>query len=162
MFTTKKCKYCSMTIPSDSVICPHCHRGIGWWHSIPVKIIGGFFCLLFLGGVVYGLIEGNDTITPQQVKTPEEIAAEARKAQLRPQFSGWDGSHRGLEGYVKDHMNDPDSYKHVETEYWDRKDHLIVKTTFRGKNAFGGTVTNTIMAKVDMNGNVIEIIKAGP
>jgi hypothetical protein len=59
-------------------------------------------------------------------------------------------------------MNDPDSYKHVETVYSDMGDYLVVRTTFRGKNAFGGVVTNWIKAKVDLNGNVISVIEQGP
>ena len=59
-------------------------------------------------------------------------------------------------------MNDPDSYKHVDTFYNDHGDYLIVKTTFCGKNAFGGVVTNTISAKVDLDGKIIEIISQGP
>jgi len=56
-------------------------------------------------------------------------------------------------------MNDPDSYDHVETVYWDKGDHLIVRTTFRGKNAFGGIVRNSTRAKVDLDGNVIAILE---
>ena len=56
-------------------------------------------------------------------------------------------------------MNDPDSYEHVETVYWDRDDHLVVSTTFRGKNAFGGTVSNTVKAKVSLDGQDIEIVE---
>lgn len=59
-------------------------------------------------------------------------------------------------------MNDPGSYKHEETAYWDKGDHLIVKTTFRGKTAFGGVVKNWVMAKIDLNGNVIEVVSQGP
>jgi len=159
MLTTKTCKHCSMIIPQDARICPHCRKTLSWWSpKIIAVVIGIILLFMIIGHSMTGEEGARKTAAP--VKTPKEIAAEARKAQLRPQFSGWDGSHRGLEEYIKDHMNDPDSYKHVETEYWDRKDYLIVKTIFRGKNAFGGTVTNTIMAKVDMNGNVIEIIKA--
>lgn len=84
--------------------------------------------------------------------------AEQRKKQIETQFSAWDGSHRGIEKVVKDAMNDPDSYDHVETRYIDRGDYLIVITSFRGKNAFGGVVKNTVRAKVDMNGNVLQII----
>jgi len=91
-------------------------------------------------------------------KTPEEI----RKERIEKHFSPWDGSHRGLTALIKESMNDPDSYDHVETGYWDKGDHLIVKTTFRGKNAFGGVVKNWVMAKVDLNGNVIEVISQGP
>jgi hypothetical protein len=59
-------------------------------------------------------------------------------------------------------MNDPKSYDHDKTVYWDKGDHLIVKTTFRGKNAFGGVVVNWISAKSDLDGNITEIIAQGP
>jgi hypothetical protein len=32
------------------------------------------------------------------------------------------------------------------------------QTTFRGKNAFGGVVKNTVKAKVSLDGDVLEII----
>ena len=56
-------------------------------------------------------------------------------------------------------MNNPDSYKHVETKYKDKGEYLIVTTVFRGTNTFGGVVTNSIKAKIDLNGNILEIIK---
>jgi len=59
-------------------------------------------------------------------------------------------------------MNDPDSYKHAKTVYVDKGDHLIVTTTYRGKNVFGGVVKNSITAKVDLKGNVIEVISQEP
>ncbi|WP_291151807.1 hypothetical protein [Flavobacterium sp. UBA7680] len=85
-----------------------------------------------------------------------------RQIELEKQFSAWDGSHPGLTKMIKEAMNDPDSYEHAETKYWDMDDHLIVLTTYRGKNAFGGVVKNYVKAKVDLNGNVLEIIEEGP
>lgn len=95
-----------------------------------------------------------------KVKEEQEAQqrAERRKKQLESQFSAWDGSHRGLERVIKDSMNDPDSYDHVETVYWDRGDHLVVRTTFRGKNAFGGVVKNSVKARVSLDGQVLEIL----
>jgi len=84
------------------------------------------------------------------------------KEQIEKYFSAWDGSHLGLTKLIKDSMNDPDSYKHVETVYGDKGDYLIVETTYRGTNVFGGVVTNRVMAKVDLNGNVIEVLSQGP
>jgi hypothetical protein len=55
-------------------------------------------------------------------------------------------------------MNDPDSYKHEKTVYSDKGDYLIVIMTFRGKNAFGGMVKNTVTAKVSLNGEVLQIL----
>jgi len=74
-------------------------------------------------------------------------------------FSAWDGSLYSLEKLIKSNMNDPDSYDHVETVFWDMKDHIVVQTKFRGKNAFGGVVLNSIKAKADTLGNVIEILE---
>ncbi|TBW47625.1 hypothetical protein EZI54_22410 [Marinobacter halodurans] len=88
----------------------------------------------------------------------KKIAAEARKKKIESQFSAWDGSHRNLERVIKESMNDPDSYEHVKTVYWDRGDYLIVKTTFRGKNAFGGVVKNSVTAKVSLDGQVLQIL----
>jgi hypothetical protein len=84
-----------------------------------------------------------------------------RQIQLEKQFSAWDGSHIELTKIIKKAMNDPDSYEHVETVYWDMKDHVVVRTTYSGKNAFGGRVKNWVKAKADNNGNIIEIIEEG-
>lgn len=88
-----------------------------------------------------------------------KAAAEAARQKLiEQQFSAWDGSHINLERAIKKSMNDPDSYEHDETKYWDRGDHLVVLTQFRGRNGFGGMVRNTVKAKVDMAGNIIEVM----
>jgi hypothetical protein len=85
---------------------------------------------------------------------------EERKAFIGKNFSDWDGSHIKLEEYIKKSMNDPKSYEHIETKYWDRDDYLIVQTSFRGKNAFGALVKNQVKAKVGLNGEVIEILES--
>lgn len=89
----------------------------------------------------------------------DKNAVEARKKQIESQFSAWDGSHINLAKTIKNSMNDPKSYEHVETTYQDTGEYLIVQTKFRGANAFGGLVLNTIRAKVSIDGNIIEIIE---
>lgn len=98
-----------------------------------------------------------------EIKLQEEIAKQEelnknRKELIEKQFSEYDGSHRGLEKYVKDNMNDPDSYDHIETRFLDKGDFILVVTKFRGANAFGGKVINTVSAKVDLEGNVFKIV----
>ena len=102
----------------------------------------------------------NTNIAPQpKVQAPPpEPPKSSRQENIENQFSAWDGSHRNLERYIKKIMNDPDSYKHVETRYWDMTTHLVVQTTFRGKNAFGAVIVNRIKAKVSLDGQVLEII----
>lgn len=126
--------------------------GHPWRHIASVAVVG-LLILLAVGSTDSG--GGGSSSKP---KTQEEL----RKERLEKGFSAWDGSHRGLTKVIKASMNDPDSYDHVETVYWDKGDHLIVRTTFRGKNAFGGVVKNWVKAKVDMDGNVIAVIEQGP
>jgi hypothetical protein len=96
----------------------------------------------------------------EKIAKENKMRAAAERTELvEKQFSPWDGSHINLEKTIKSTMNDPASYEHVKTTYSDLGENLIVRTTFRGKNAFGGVVTNTIMASVDVNGNVIKLIK---
>lgn len=119
----------------------------------PVVILLGILVLaialnFMLGGSAKEVPKNSDG-TP---KTERQIKVES-------QFSSWDGSHPGLERLIKDNMNDPDSYEHIETRILDKGSYIFVITKFRGANAFGGKVVNTISAKVDFNGNVLEIVK---
>lgn len=84
-----------------------------------------------------------------------------RQIQIEKQFSEWDGSHIELTNLIKNAMNDPDSYEHVETKYWDMSEYIIVRTVYSGKNAFGGRVKNFVKAKYTNNGNLLEIMEEG-
>ena len=82
-----------------------------------------------------------------------------RKKLIESQLSGWDGSHKGLNRLIKRKMNDPNSFEHIRTTYRDEGDLIFITTTFTGKNAFGGRVKNSLSARVDFNGNVVEIVE---
>jgi len=76
----------------------------------------------------------------KQAQTPEQ--------KIKKQFSAWDGSHRELVKMVKKNMNDPSSFDHESTVYWDNGDGTInVLMRYRGKNAFGGLVIDSVKAK---------------
>jgi hypothetical protein len=114
-----------------------------------VASIGGGFLIACLSFIIT-----TNIIVPSEPVTKET----ERKASLGKNFSDWDGSHVNLERHIKKSMNDPKSYEHIETKYWDHDEYLIVQTTFRGKNAFGALVKNQVKAKVGLNGEVIEIL----
>ncbi|QEW33217.1 DUF4875 domain-containing protein [Erwinia billingiae] len=90
-----------------------------------------------------------------KMKSQQEAIAKRAK-QIESQFSSWDGSHRDLEKRIKNAMNDPDSYKHYKTVYFDRGDYLTVITEFGGKNGFGGMVRNTASADYTIDGRFIK------
>lgn len=81
-----------------------------------------------------------------------------RKQRIENQFSSWNGSHPSLESYVKGSMKNPSSYAHVRTVYTDEGDYILVTTQFSGTNSFGGTVTNSASARIDLEGNIVKII----
>ncbi len=159
---TKTCKYCQSEVPKKASVCPQCRKTIGTTPAAKG-------CLtIFLGFLLIGMCSAlitpdtNTSTSTKKSTVQKKKAPKTRAEKIKEQFSAWDGSHRKLERLVKKAMNDPDSYKHDETVYWDMKDHLVVRTTFRGRNAFGGMVKNWVKAKVDINtGDVLEVMEQG-
>lgn len=106
--------------------------------------------------------EREKIITEIKVKEEQEklvLEKADRKRKIEKElFSAWDGSHRGLSKFIKDNMNDPDSYEHIETKYSDQGTHLFVDMKFRGANAFGAKVINRVTANCDYDGNVLKVL----
>ncbi|WP_353120956.1 tetratricopeptide repeat protein [Dysgonomonas capnocytophagoides] len=96
-------------------------------------------------------------LIPDEKQAIENQKIAARKERILKQFSSWDGSHRNLEKWLKNNMNDPKSFEHVETTYTDKGDYLLVYMKYRGKNSFGAKVLQTVIGTVDLNGNVLSV-----
>jgi hypothetical protein len=90
-----------------------------------------------------------EDITQEETAEPELSPEEQRREFVEEQFSAWDGSHRELVRLVKDSMNDPRSFEHIETRYTDNGDTIVLQMRFRGSNAFGALVQNTVIAEAD-------------
>lgn len=106
-----------------------------------------------------------EALTPaqkEQIEHEKELKKKEQAVQdkIKKSFSSYDGSHRGLVKFVKANMNDPKSFEHVKTTYTVQPTgYLIVKMEYRGKNAFGGVVKNTIGAECDLDGNVTQVLQ---
>ncbi|MBS0467951.1 MAG: hypothetical protein JSS31_12475 [Proteobacteria bacterium] len=81
----------------------------------------------------------------------------AMEANVKGQFSSYDGSHRKVEAAIKARLKDPGSYEHVETRYSVNADSITVHTTYRARNSFNALVPGTAVATVDANGNVLSL-----
>jgi hypothetical protein len=81
-----------------------------------------------------------------------------RKEKVEKQFSSWDGSHPALSRMIKENCRNPDSYEHIETRFRDDGSSIFVITKYRAENGFGGMSIGTVSARVDFDGNVIEIV----
>lgn len=147
-----KCKECGKDISDKAEHCPHCGVPVNKKSNTGCGTIAAFFILLFI--IIGSATSIYDSTKPKPVKTAEQV----REDQIEKYFDAWDGSHINLTKIIKDSLNDPESYQHDKTLYFDRSDHLIVETTFRTKNKYGGMSTYQIKAKTDLVGNVLQII----
>lgn len=129
-------------------------------------------CMVFLGLVI--IIPGDKKeekkvepvkteVKKEEVKevkkTPEEIEKEKHDKWIENQFSAWNGSHKALVELIKENMNDPKSFEHVETKYRVENNDLIIVMQYRGKNAFNATITEYVKAKASYKDNTITIIE---
>lgn len=90
-------------------------------------------------------------------KKPKKEKQLSRQELVEKQFNGWDGSHINLTTTLKSSMNDPESYEHVKTNYWDFGDSIVIKTTIRGKNGFGAKILKSYRAVTDIDGNIFSL-----
>lgn len=72
-----------------------------------------------------------------------------------------DSSYRPLIIKIKNNMNDPSSFKHLETGYRfvlnKNAPYAVVNMTYQGKNDYGALVKEKVTARVDLNsGEIIE------
>lgn len=97
------------------------------------------------------------------------------------QFSGWDGSHNELESLIKKNLNNPKSYKHIETTYVEilteekkteintllkqggystraEVGDIFIVTTFSCKNGYNATVKATAIGISSWGNNTITLI----
>ena len=53
-------------------------------------------------------------------------------------------------GKVKDRLNNPSSFDHVETRFGLKYDYVNLEMKYRAENGFGATITTYILAKVSL------------
>lgn len=99
--------------------------------------------------IVFGISTCDDSTNKQdQVKTPKEIVFN----------SEWDGSVKQVEDYLKNTLNDPDSYKSVEWSPVGKSataGQFFVRHKYRAKNGFGGVVTKDQIFTLDSLGTIV-------
>jgi len=98
-------------------------------------------------------------VAAAKVKMDAKVAAQTAYSNwVKAQFSTWDGSNTDPVDLVKKNLNDDTSFSHVDTNYTDKGTYLIIKMTYRAKNAFGALILQNVTAKADYKTNTISII----
>ena len=104
----------------------------------------------------------NNTTAKKQtenIKNADAASEKKKEAFEKDCFSVWDDSCTELVYYVKENMHNPKSFEHVKTQYSFSDNYAVVGMTYRGTNAYGGVVTETVRAKVSFDCKVLEIMK---
>lgn len=95
-----------------------------------------------------------------QTPTPVTTKSSITKEEIENLLSSWNGSLPALVDLVKQSLNDPDSFKHIETGYINKGSYIEMRMIYSAKNAYNATIKGVIRAKVDFEGNVTEIISS--
>ena len=149
---SRSCPACHAQIPTDSETCPSCGKSAtkstSNANNIKNIMLG---VLLFFGAVSWvALLQDNGSTSPP---------VDPRRERIESQFSPFSGAHRNLVRAVEAAMHDPDSFEHVETGFADEGNSLRVRMVYRGANAFGGIVRQQVVARVSLDGEIMEIIE---
>lgn len=140
-----ECKSCKHQIDSTAKTCPSC--GV---EKPGIKAPTSGCLVVFIIVIAIGFFAEftKEPLTP----------AEQRTKEISKQFNALYGDHLQLTQLIKSKMKNPDSFENIKTTYLDKGDYLIVETKYRGTNGFGGVVPNGVIAKVAMDGRILEIL----
>lgn len=178
------CKACGNDVAKSAKVCPHCgaktKRGCGCGVVIAALLVIAAVALVSFAFNKAGEAHGRaEEIVQQRLKqkadeerakvasmTPEqreEYLKEQKRQQLANQFADkferkFDGSIKPVVEYVKANMKNPDSFKHVKTEWFIRSNaerEYIVRMQYRGTNSFNAVVTETVELIVSQDGTIL-------
>ena len=160
------CPECKKKVSEIAEKCPHCGYKFYTGETAIIKKQSRknrkFMWLFFLIIVIIVILTnapGKQELTNPKLSKFQNDSIKHHNHVIK-QFSSWSGEHYNSVKLIKKSMNDPESYDHVETKYTDlSKNGLKVFTKFRGKNLYGGVVTQTYVTFIDTLGNVTKINK---
>ncbi len=143
----------------DTVQCAECERPfvvtnqmVSYYKKANPSMAGKFVTKTakVVGGIIFIIIAMSFVaIVKVNVLDTNSSPTQTRDEKVKALFSSWDGSNKELVNYVKSNMKDPDSFEHVETRIRDKKGVVTAQMVYRGKNSFGATMTERVVADID-------------
>ena len=126
---------------------------------ISIAAILLFSCMLSTLIPAIGRVTSDSKDSKRNTTTSSSSKELTRDEKIKKLFHWYDASHTNSINIIKKSLHNPDSFELVDTVFWDMQNHLIVKTTYRAENGFGATRTNWVKTKIDMDGDVLQVIE---
>lgn len=114
-------------------------------------------------GKEFSIIKPKVIIIPDAEQEEINIAdykhykAVSRQSIINRQFSSRTGANIYLENYLKNNDTYSNCYEHITTNYSDKGSYIAVQTKIKTCNSFGTHITLTVIAKIDLNGNILSV-----
>ena len=171
------CHECSNQVSSSAVACPHCGAPVkkpmnygpkasALTYKWPLIAIFGCTALVIIFAIMYPP-ESTAPQVSEEVLEMRRIAALENKqindrADQRRGFhclSIYDGSHRDFKQAVKSRLENPSSFKHVETRVTPIKNNThTIYMKYRAENGLGATITETATGNVLSSSCKVQVI----
>lgn len=141
----KICKYCASQIPIKASVCPKCQKDLRNWF-VRHWIITTILVLFVIWQLSY--------ISTESLMEYENIKSEIEeKYSKADSMLNTDGSNIVLTNMIKDMMNNPNSYSHINTKYELDWENYVFTTKY-----YDNWEEKVITAKFDENNNFIDFI----
>ena len=111
----------------------------------------------------FNIIKPKVVIVPDEeqeavnVSNYKRLKAINRQKIIDRQFSPRTGANIYLDSYLRNNSNYSNCYEHLQTNYTDKGSYILVQTKIKTCNSFGTNETQLVIAKIDLQGNILSV-----
>mgnify|MGYP001337149367 CR=1 FL=1 len=168
--TLVECPHCTGKISIYARSCPSCGlvlsveyvRALLTVEEEPAKKNNALYLLFFMlwGGIFLLFMAFLDAREPQKpMYASVEQLVQTRQSLINASFNPYEGGlHRQLGTMIKRSLHNPQTFRVVETGYWDHGNVLVVQMVFGARNQYNDYFQQMVVAKSTLDGDIISVI----
>ena len=168
--TLVECPHCAGKISIYARSCPSCGlvlsveyvRALLTVAEEPVKKSNFLYFIFFAlwGGVFVLFMAFVDVREPEKpLYTSIEQLVQTRQSLINASFNPYEGGlYRQLGDMIKRSLHNPQTFRVVDTGYWDHGNVLVVQMIFEARNQYNDYFQQMVIAKSTLDGDLISVI----